>query len=94
MVTGKPGTLPHPGWMRERESPPRTTTDLIVLARRRIDPNDLAISLKQHGTVSKQIDVRMGIEVLNLSFKPIRIGNVVGIHPRNILTLSLPNTLI
>jgi hypothetical protein len=80
--------------MRKRESPPRTPTNLLMGARRRIDPEHLPIPREQHSPMSEQIDFGVGIKVLHLPFEPLGICDVIGIHPRNILTAGLCHTVI
>jgi hypothetical protein len=44
--------------------------------------------------MAQEIDVGMGLEIVDLPFEPLRIRNVVGIHPRHILTPCLLHTLV
>jgi hypothetical protein len=59
-----------------------------------IHADHLSTSLKQHCAVTEQINVWMRIKVCDLSLKPVRVQDVISIHPRNIFSACNIDTFV
>jgi hypothetical protein len=72
--------------MGKRETPPWATTDFLMFTRSRIGSKRLTISFEQDCPMPEEINLWVGLKILDLSFKSLRIGNVISIHPGNIFS--------